>query len=202
MSAAERKAPAPTRDDLEAAIENAIDMLNALDGEPDFEPEETDHSGNEDDFDSVGRGLQPARDHALMVDDEPDADGEPSLGSLEDHEMWASGGVSDLEGDEHDGREPDVHDEPSLGATATFSQVKWGTLGQCPWFGHNDAEQDAGEMREQDADFEIDGGDAREDGDGECEAWVQPVHTPLFHRDGIQVAWSQGARVDVKDAAE
>jgi hypothetical protein len=52
----------------------------------------------------------------------PDSDGaeldncddEPSLGSVHTHHnqtRWTEGGGRDLEGDEHDGREPDVDDE-------------------------------------------------------------------------------------------
>jgi hypothetical protein len=53
-----------------------------------------------------------------------DADLEPVLGSLHgtaasgafgNQERWAQGGTSDFE-HQHDGREPDVDDEPSLGA--------------------------------------------------------------------------------------
>ena len=69
---ARRPAQAPRREDLEHAIEAAIAALDALDGEADFEPEETDHSSSEDDFDRI----EFARDAALMVDNEP------SLGSL------------------------------------------------------------------------------------------------------------------------
>jgi hypothetical protein len=74
------------------------------------------------------------RDDDLEGDDTPNglsAEDEPALGSIEDHpnwydghrrrdrnqEHWASGNRDDREGDEHDGREPDVDDEPSLANT-------------------------------------------------------------------------------------
>jgi hypothetical protein len=46
----------------------------------------------------------------------PDPDAEPSLGSPEqvNQESWSFGNRQDLEG-EHDGAEPNVDDEPSLG---------------------------------------------------------------------------------------
>lgn len=66
--------------------------------------------------------------------EEDQSDREPSLGSVEDHpngycdgsdvhrygrtqERWAGGNRDDREGCEHDGSEPDVEDEPSLGWT-------------------------------------------------------------------------------------
>jgi hypothetical protein len=66
-------------------------------------------------------------------DEEDDGISEPALGSIEDHpngyldasdwngrgrcqENWASGNRDDLEGDEHDGAEPEEDSEPSLGA--------------------------------------------------------------------------------------
>ena len=42
----------------------------------------------------------------------------------------AQGSSSDLEGDEHDGREPDI-DEPSLGSTATINQEAWSFGNNC-----------------------------------------------------------------------
>lgn len=60
-----------------------------------------------------------------------DADLEPSLGGIAHHgfhsctqENWASGAIDDREGDEHDGREPGVDDEPSLAHTLAINQTK------------------------------------------------------------------------------
>ncbi len=84
---------------------------------------------------------------ALLDATEPDADLEPSLGSVtaedwQDQKKWAAGGRADLElddaddepwlgtlgngldlEDEFDGREDDVEDEPTLGATEDVNQT-------------------------------------------------------------------------------
>jgi len=129
-----------TRLALEAAIENALAMLDALDQDPDFEPEEEDHSASEDDV-AYG-GNYPADDRNLCWDREPtlgattafnqhrwgkskwdawfgleDGELEMSLGSLmanwwESQARWAFGRNDDRE-EAHDGREPDVDDELS-----------------------------------------------------------------------------------------
>jgi hypothetical protein len=80
----------------------------------------------------IGRGPSCISGEDLEGDDTPNgesAEDEPSLGSSctgEDatQELWVTGGRSDLEGDEHDGREPEdeqydgkADDEPSLGWT-------------------------------------------------------------------------------------
>jgi hypothetical protein len=88
-----------------------------------------------------------------------DSDDEPSLGSIESYpagayltyavsvgwddqsRFWASGNCDDREGDEHDGAEPDVDDEPSLANTPqedAFGMMQSGT----------DLEDDAGDCRE------------------------------------------------------
>jgi hypothetical protein len=69
------------RTQIEAELERMIDLLNAIDGDPDFEPEEDDDT----------------------------TDYEPSLGwSISGATTWQDGSLSllDLE-EEHDGREPD-----------------------------------------------------------------------------------------------
>jgi len=73
------------RAEIERELERMIDLLDAIDGDPDFEPS----------FGSVAPG---------HVDEaEPDADLEPSLGWTS---TYAHGSDQDLE-EEHDGREPD-----------------------------------------------------------------------------------------------
>lgn len=60
---------------------------------------------------------------------QPDPDLEPSLASIgscgwafDNQEAWTAGNDDDREGDEHDGREPDVEDEPSLAHTNDIDQ--------------------------------------------------------------------------------
>jgi len=108
--------PLALRPAIEDAIERLMELLDEMDGEPDIEPEP--------DFEDEGLY-------------------EPSLGALEHHprpdegsfRTYASGdqsrwGLSDsaeLE-DEHDGREPDVENEPELGSVDRVDQRAW-TLG-------------------------------------------------------------------------
>jgi hypothetical protein len=78
---------------------------------------------------------------ALLDATDGDPDLEPALGSLDrnvatygnpggDQTLWALGSRNDLE-DEHDGREPDVDDEPSLASLhggphpEFFRQTMW-----------------------------------------------------------------------------
>ena len=113
---------------LERAIADAIDHLDALDGDPDLE------CGG----DQVGETITLGEDDywtARAYDD----GAEPSLGSVgadarASQELWDAGGSSDAEGDEHDGAEPDVDEmagdenEPSLGsiaAGASGTQEAW-----------------------------------------------------------------------------
>jgi len=98
-------------------IERLLEFLDASDLDPDLEE-------TADDEPSLG---WPATGQCGSIDDleqedgndEPDSDGEPSLGSVGDlhfnQERWATGDRRDLE-DQHDGAEPDVDDEPSLGS--------------------------------------------------------------------------------------
>src|SRR5262249_19421016 len=60
-----------------------------------------------------------------------DDDREPSLGSSDNRFCqidWASGTRDERE-DKHDGREPDVDDEPSLGSLNRVNQRGWGSSG-------------------------------------------------------------------------
>src|SRR5260370_20874594 len=101
-------------------IDRLLEFLDASDLDPDLEE-------TADDEPSLGWTIAvPQGAHCGGIDDleqedgndEPDADGEPSLGSVGDmhfnQERWASGGRRDLE-DEHDGSEPGEDDEPALG---------------------------------------------------------------------------------------
>jgi len=63
--------PSLPRAALERLVQRAIDHLDALDGDTDVEPEETDQSGGEDDCDRIyhlGPGC-PCADSDLSVDD-------------------------------------------------------------------------------------------------------------------------------------
>lgn len=73
------------RAQIEAELERMIDLLDAIDGDPDLEP-------------TMGFVA-----HGFVDEAEPDADFEPSLGWTS---TYAHGSDQDLE-DEHDGREPD-----------------------------------------------------------------------------------------------
>lgn len=92
------------RKEAAAEIERLIAFLDATEPDPDIEGD--------------------------YSDDEPDQDGEPSLGSINPtifgtQQTWASGSDDDRE-DEHSGEEPDV-EEGSLGWTETVHQdgVNW-----------------------------------------------------------------------------
>lgn len=97
-----------TRAQLEDAVERALSVLDMLDGDPDLEP---------------SLGVSPNWPFGLISDDreldesdlEPDNDDEASLsgetGLYSGGHAVGRGDGADLEG-EHDGREPDVDDEP------------------------------------------------------------------------------------------
>lgn len=76
--------------------------------------------------DAVGPGSHWHGEVDLEGDDTANgrsAEDEPNLGSvavLDSQEAWAAGGRHDLEGDEHDGREPDVDDEEGADAEPKF----------------------------------------------------------------------------------
>jgi len=107
-------------------IKDLIDFLDSLEADPDLEP-----------TCGVAYGQPPGADEC-----EPPEDAEPSLGSVgpnewHNQERWAVGNLTDLE-NEHDGREPDVDDEPSLcGVTVT------------PGDGGRDLEADLGSLDRQ-----------------------------------------------------
>jgi hypothetical protein len=110
MSAHDRRSGAPLfvefrpsmRSLIEDAVESLLLLLDEIDGDADIE---------EDD---------PPEDAG---------DAEPSLGApgpayFASQTHWAQGRGDDLE-DEHDGREPDVDDEPSLGSGSIHNQECW-----------------------------------------------------------------------------
>jgi hypothetical protein len=100
-----------TRRRIAAAVDALIALLDQIDGDTDLE---------EDD---------PPEDDAPQEDV---GDEEPSLGSLygtalgerRSQNRWADGAADDRE-DEHDGREPDVDHEPSLGSGCINNQTCW-----------------------------------------------------------------------------
>jgi hypothetical protein len=113
---------------LELAAEQAIAALDELDGDPDLEDTDEDRCEFED--------VQPNNASPYEDEDcEPDADGEPSLGSVEvgmaegvdwngrrfrervgiDQTRWGNGSTTDAEGDEAD-------KESSIGWTAAINQ--------------------------------------------------------------------------------
>jgi hypothetical protein len=106
-----------SRQQVEAQIDLLIDMLNTLDGDPDAEPSLGFSSG----------GFHP--------EDQPQ-------GGVGFHMNYNQG--YDLE-DEHDGAEPGVDNEPSLGWTSTTNQTA------ADWHANNlgmiDLEQGAGAIR-------------------------------------------------------
>ena len=74
--------PSLPRPHLERLVQQLIDRMDDTDGDADLEPEETDHSGGEDDFSQIfhdGPGC-PISDPANDDDREEDrADWEPNL---------------------------------------------------------------------------------------------------------------------------
>jgi hypothetical protein len=131
-------------------IERLLALLDAADGDPDMVPslgsldrtEACYHrgganqlfwsAGSSDDREDEHDGSEPD------VDDERDADLEPSLGALGsgydcerfDQRRWAEGSRTELE-QEHDGREPDVDDEPSLASLHGGQRPEF--FDQCAW---------------------------------------------------------------------
>jgi len=84
--------PSLPRPHLERLVQQLIDGLDAADGDPDVEPEETDHSGGEDDSAAIvhdGPGC-PIADCDMGVDDEPhdpEADLAPAFDYGEDQSV-------------------------------------------------------------------------------------------------------------------
>jgi hypothetical protein len=108
-------------------IDRLIRFLDETDNHMELEPD----GGDEP---SLGWNERTAREDGNLygVDDleADDGDDEPSLGS---HELPSGAvcylpsvslGEIDCEG-EHDGREPDVDDDPSLGSVSTLNQTAW-----------------------------------------------------------------------------
>ena len=76
---------ASRRAELESEIERLIDMLDAIDGDPDLEPD-----GTEMDTSWTDRGPQALHGASIDEGDEQDADGEPTLGAPE-ATLWPAG---------------------------------------------------------------------------------------------------------------
>ena len=104
-----RQACIPRRRRIADALERLEDLrlsliakLDAMDGDPDLEP-----------FLSASDGIDQRWWAALAADDREDEELEPSLGASNriDQRAWALGGAHDYEW-EHDGKEPDVDEEP------------------------------------------------------------------------------------------
>ena len=135
-------------------VDQLLEFLDGLEEDPDLEPtlgfmngppEMDECETPEDDepslasLDSVANQTKWAEGGMMDAeqddsDDEPDADGEPSLGSVGDlhfnQERWAAGNRQDLE-DDHDGAEPGEDDEPSLASTASLNQTSWSAGDGC-----------------------------------------------------------------------
>jgi hypothetical protein len=97
---------------IEDAVESLLLLLDEIDGDADIE---MDDPPEEDD---------PAEDGG--------DGGEPSLGwtgNGRGHPEIAMRGYDDDREDEHDGREPDVDDEPSLGSGSVHIQTCWAVGG-------------------------------------------------------------------------
>ncbi len=164
---------------LARAAQTLIDLLDDLAGDPDLE-DGADDEETADDEPSLGaperhvprKGQEAWADGRASdrwdVDLEIDGDErEPSLGSVERHPNpypclgdrfdsqahWASGANDDRE-DEHDGREPDVDDEPGadeeecLGATTCMNQDHAWQNHYTGWFALN-GEPDLGWTEER-----------------------------------------------------
>ena len=151
--------PTHLRGRMEKAVEQLLAALDALESaEEDLE--EVDHGGPDVDAElswreSAGAGpaisdMRAVESYAATDDDEP------SLGSLTSGSasqgMWSSGSTDDTE-DEHDGAEPDVDGEPSLGAfDRVIDQSKSWTqrLGPSTWHAAIDAELDDADREDDD----------------------------------------------------
>lgn len=162
-----RNAPtvAQLRVQMAAAIERLIAVMDALDGDSDLEDTADDEPSLTWPEDQDGGGRRPVG-WSFETDLEQEADDEPSLGSLGgtgpgstyfSQEDWWDGANDDTE-DEHDGREPDVDDEPSedpeyeLGATTAMNQDHawanhykgWSVPDGEPWLGWSEGRPSRG----------------------------------------------------------
>lgn len=123
---------------IENRIEQLISVLDVHDAPTDDEPD-NDGEG------SIGWPEDVNQDRALKASSNDDVgvifgpdreadgcDAEPSLGSSGctydadyfNQDGWAAGGRDDAEGDEHDGREPDVDDEYEMGWPEMIDQER------------------------------------------------------------------------------
>jgi hypothetical protein len=184
-----REIDAKLRARIEATVERMISALDAFDALTE-DLEETDEDGpGEDDEPSLGsQERHPARSPWGFV-------GYDSRDNQGDQTFWANGnrGGDDREGDEHDGREPDVDDEPSLGASEPIEPEPgrkdyWGgqlvpvqyTAFDQSWWTHgsnaSDLEADAGSEPEGDDEREH---DEAEDGIADRDAMQDPSLMPM-----------------------
>lgn len=138
-----------SREEIEAHIEDLISMLDAIDSDPDLEPDN-------DLEPSIGGSASWGQEVDIEADD---ADNEPSLASpessyalaaiywpptgqlyspavpLSSQESWSSGGCNDDREDEHDGTEPENEHGTDLDAGEDDGL----------WMGeHDEAESDGG----------------------------------------------------------
>jgi hypothetical protein len=131
------------RDEIDRLIRFLDETDNHMEREPDGSDEPT--LGW-----SIGGQYGDDRDLEIEEgDDEPDAEGEPSLGSVgihsHDQRVWADGDRRDLE-DEHDGAEPDECGEPSLGSFDRMTNQEHSWIAQVDgWNASSDMEQDFAE---------------------------------------------------------
>ena len=160
--------PEISRPIVEAEIELLIDLLDQLDADPDLEDnadfeltgdEEPLHGAPEQQTGSW-RGLDPSAPSSVEGEELElgwtEMEGrsgrygaagrdvyEPSLGSTGSlHQgQWSDGGTDDTE-DGHDGREPDVDDEPELGWT--YLQTRTDNYSVTPWLAVTDGEPSLG----------------------------------------------------------
>jgi hypothetical protein len=184
-----RQIDAKLRARIEATVERMITALDAFDALTE-DLEETDEDGSgEDDEPSLGsQERHPAQSPWGFV-------GYDSRDNQGDQTFWANGnrGGDDREGDEHDGREPDVDDEPSLGASEPIEPEPgrkdyWGgqlvpvqyTAFDQSWWTHgsnaSDLEADAGSEAEGDDEREHDEAEA---GIADLDALQDPSLMPI-----------------------
>jgi hypothetical protein len=171
-----RRLNAAQRRRIEAAVQAMIDALDAIDA-PAEDLEEVDHGGPGDEDDEPALGWTDAEsagagfNYGAAISGQED---EPSLGSLAVYELvsqasWAHGRNNDAE-DEHDGREPDVDDEPSLGSfdRMTDQTKSWFQSARAMWF-WVDAEDDPAEREGEDEREQ----DPAEDGIGDLDGLAE-----------------------------
>jgi len=93
---------------LADAVEAFLNLLDQFDADADIED---------------GDPLEDDAPYEDVGDDEPSL-GAPGAAFHPNQSHWSQGAGDDCE-DEHDGREPDVDDEPSLGSSTLHIQTHW-----------------------------------------------------------------------------